>query len=42
VASEAFAGKIKAEIDRGLQAHEELKWIEESNEQENDNNDFWE
>jgi hypothetical protein len=44
VASEAFACKMKADIDKGLQAHQELKWLEEEeiSEQENTNNDFWE
>ncbi len=42
VASESFLGKMKADIERGLQAHQELKWIEAEESAEQENNDYWE
>jgi hypothetical protein len=42
VASEAFAGKMKTDIENGLQAHQELKLIEEEENTEQKNDDYWE
>lgn len=44
VASEAFLCKMKADIERGLEAHQELKFIEEEEtlNRETKNNDYWE